>query len=87
MPEAAAPSEGFLSRIFGKKKKARTEDIQLPNTTGQVDPRIERFKRRGSMMQPNTKTGATADKVQEGYEAFHDTVRKIRERRAAREKK
>lgn len=59
MANNIGPSEGFLSRAFGAKKK-RTTDINLPNQSGKVDPRITKMRARGSKM----------DEVKKGYSIF-----------------
>lgn len=36
------PSDGFLSKIFGKKKQG---DVELPNESGKTDPRLKKKKK------------------------------------------
>ena len=81
MPQAIEPSNGFFSRMMGKKKpKSRTEDIKLPNR-GKIDPRLERFKERKGIMQPTGKMGETMDKAHEGMQGFQSLVKKIRDKK------
>lgn len=41
------PSNTLLEKIFGKKK--RTKDINLPNESGQIDPRLKKVDVRGAL--------------------------------------
>jgi len=70
MANAVGASEGMLSRFFNKKNKKRMNNIELPNHTGPVDPRIVAFKKRKGVFQPNTRAGKTAEKVQGGLSIF-----------------
>lgn len=53
MPDTG-PSQGFLSKIFGKKK--RTEDIELPNESGRRDKRLPKPKEKSNGIIENFKT-------------------------------
>lgn len=61
---SAGPSEGFLSRVFGSKKKKRTEDINLPSKGQERASDQKRVKE--AIAKPREKTAEQAEKPSGG---------------------